>query len=170
MRFELISLDKSFLFSSFSHFKGVIGLLLRVLSSFRINLRRREKHWQYFLSTINWKWIWKFLKNSSFSKVFTKFIFPQGITRLHNCVKFIFGGQFNSPTCSYPTLNKLYFCGWNVPTFQPRPGNPFHFLEYFSSQNNDLENKSEFTFHLNFAPIDVLLVVFYSDPLAPYLL
>ena len=44
LRFELISLDKSFLFSSFSHFKGVIGLLLRVLSSFRINLRRREKH------------------------------------------------------------------------------------------------------------------------------
>ena len=44
LRFELISLDKSFLFSSFSHFKGVIGLLLRVLSSFQINLRRREKH------------------------------------------------------------------------------------------------------------------------------
>ena len=60
--------------------------------------------------------------------MFTKFIFPQGITRLHNCVKFIIGGQFRPP-CSYPTLNKLYFFWWNVPTFQP--GNPLTFWKIF---------------------------------------
>ena len=80
----------------------------------------------------------KFLKILSFSKVFTKFIFPQGITRLHNCVKFIIGGQFRPP-CSYPTLNKLYFFWWNVPTFQP--GNPSTFWKIFPEK---LENKSKF--------------------------
>ena len=74
----------------------------------------------------------------SFSKVFTKFIFPQGITRLHNCVKFIFGGQFNPVPyhCSYPNLNKLYFCWWNVPTFQPRPGNLFHGIFFQTKKKN----------------------------------
>ena len=75
----------------------------------------------------------------SFSKVFTKFIFPQGITRLHNCVKFIIGGQFRPPS-SYPTLNKLYFFWWNVPTFQPNPVIHSTFWNIFPV----LENESKF--------------------------
>ena len=75
----------------------------------------------------------------SFSKVFTKFIFPQGITRLHNCVKFIIGGQFRPPS-SYPTLNKLYFFWWNVPTFQPNPVIHSAFWNIFPV----LENESKF--------------------------
>ena len=70
----------------------------------------------------------------SFSKVFTKFIFPQGITRLHNCVKFIIGGQFRPPS-SYPTLNKLYFFWWNVPTFQPNPVIHSAFWKIFPVEN-----------------------------------
>ena len=76
----------------------------------------------------------KIFKNSSFSKVFTKFIFPQGITRLHNCVKFIIGGQFRPPS-SYPTLNKLYFFWWNVPTFQPNPVIHSAFWKLFPVEN-----------------------------------
>ena len=72
--------------------------------------------------------------------MFTKFIFPQGITRLHNCVKFIIGGQFRPPVATLPLINYIF----SDEMFQPFNPVILRLSGKFFQWKNSVENKSKF--------------------------